>query len=545
MNLFLFLVCSVLVVASTTAASFLDAYVDTYKEILLSFAEEEHRILGKDFDRNSHELIVTVESLKKLLQLHDSDAKCGRGCQTALIHYVTKNGVPFGIFEKTIRAIYGDQISEDPYMPQELHLALTADSTKMNIMWVTMEALDKPVVQYLPQGESDWAQAMSGEAVTSTYTVPKKWWPVFTGTIYTADMPGLENDKSYTYRVGGYSAANATMRYSDAYTFKAAPADNNDPNRRTVTATFADHGTFELLGFKTVDKLVEMYGDTDDTSGHFDFVHVSGDLSYAGLDSPFEPLNITKDDEFEHIWDLLGVQNQPVSATVPWMTSNGNHESFYDWAAYKARFNMPTGGEQFWYTYQYGNAQWVSLDSEADLSPESDQIVWLESTLEAANANRANVPWVVATLHKPLYCSCTGTPGGYADKLEAIFNKYSVDLVTVGHMHAYERIHPVAAGQVLDTGLPTSQPWGQDGATVDVYSPQGKGPVQVVQGNSGGMQAESWDQPAPAWSGFRCANGFVPKDTAGTRDILADITEMVEVGVDLEGKLDGYHYSDT
>lgn len=33
------------------------------------------------------------------------------------------------------------------------------------------------------------------------------------------------------------------------------------------------------------------------------------------------------------------------------------------------------------------------------------QLAWLEADLKAANANRANVPWILLTSHYPLYCS--------------------------------------------------------------------------------------------------------------------------------------------
>ena len=33
------------------------------------------------------------------------------------------------------------------------------------------------------------------------------------------------------------------------------------------------------------------------------------------------------------------------------------------------------------------------------------QLDWLEADLMAANANRANVPWILLTSHYPLYCS--------------------------------------------------------------------------------------------------------------------------------------------
>jgi hypothetical protein len=536
------------------ARSFLDSYLETYKEILLSFEEETHSALGKHFDRHHHDLHVTKDSLLRLLNLHDDDAKCGSACQTILIKYVSEKGLPFGNLEKIIRDIYGDSISEDPFQPQEVHIALHTDSNAMNVMWVTMEELENPIVQYALKTDDefiDWDKEdniVTQIAVPSTYSVPKKWWPIFTGTIYSADMTGLQNGATYSYRVGGYSTVNATMRYSDAFTFKAAPV--GDPNKETIVATFADHGTFELFGFKTVDKLMELYSG-EDRKENFDFVHVAGDLSYAGLSTAFTPLNISKEDEFEHIWDLLAIQNQKVAANVPWMVSNGNHERFYDWAAYKARFTMPANtvdqhgyasNGNFYYSYRYNNVQWISLDSEGDLSSDSPQMMFLEKALTSATQNRDSVPWIVVSLHKPLYCSAKGTPGGYAALLETTLNKYGVDLTIVGHLHAYERVHPVLDGEVLVT--PTSYPWGPDGAQVDVYAPNGKGPVQVVQGNSGGMQAEKWEQPQPAWSAFRCANGYVP---SADGKLEHTIEHVVEAGIGELFHLDHlkYHYTDT
>ena len=39
------------------------------------------------------------------------------------------------------------------------------------------------------------------------------------------------------------------------------------------------------------------------------------------------------------------------------------------------------------------------------------QLTWLEKDLIAANANRLNVPWIVAMSHFPLYCSNCPAPG--------------------------------------------------------------------------------------------------------------------------------------
>lgn len=116
------------------------------------------------------------------------------------------------------------------------------------------------------------------------------------------------------------------------------------------------------------------------------------------------------------------------------------------------------------------------------------------------------MPWIVLSIHKPMYCSAKGTPGGFADALEAILLAYDVDLYLTGHLHCYERVHPVVQGKVSVFPEKAS-----DG--LDLYKATGKGPVQVVQGNTGGMQAEKWEQPQPEWSAIRFANGYVPKNT--------------------------------
>jgi hypothetical protein len=355
-------------------------------------------------------------------------------------------------------------------------LALTSDKNAMKVMWATMQGLEKPFVEYKLASdvdESSWEKSRRNMASSYTYTVPQKWWPIFTGLLYESDMTGLLPDVSYTYRVGGWDPVNATTRYSSEFNFRAAPKVDH-PNRKTVIATLADHGTFMLLGFATVNKLVQLQEEIG-----LDMVFVAGDLSYAGLSSDFPPLNITSEDEFEHVWDLLMIQNQPIAAKYPWMVGDGNHERFYNWTSFTNRFKMPQNGfgstGNFWYDYDYGNVHWISISSEHDLSDGSPQKLFIEGSLQRAVANRANVPWIVASIHKPLYCSDKHTPGGYADKLEALFLQYDVDLVLAGHLHVYERINPVQKGEV------TVFPDRHRIAGVDVYYSTGKGPVHIVQ----------------------------------------------------------------
>lgn len=417
----------------------------------------------------------------------------------------------YTLFERLVDKIYGDMISDDPMEPQEIHLSLTGLPTEMKVMWITMDNLLDPYVEYksLLADENCWIKA---SAINNTYEVPQNWWPTFQGVIYEANLISLEPSIEYMYRVKGFDNVNKTYRSSDTFIFRAAPL--NEPDRITRIATLADQGTFMLLGFAVQDKLEASKYDLE-----IDLATVVGDLSYAGLSSDIPLLNITKEDEFEHIWDLYGIQSQPVAATMPWMVTNGNHERFYNYSAFRNRYSMPyerSGGSEdgFWYSFNYGNVHYVSISSENDLTTGSPQQTWLVSDLTAATSpeQRAIVPWIVLVIHKPLYCSADGTPGGYADLLEALCLQYDIDITITGHMHCYERVHPVQSGEV--TVYPNQITI--DNNLVDAYYSYGKGPVHVVQGSAGGMQGERWQQPAPAWSAIRFANGFIAPNISST-----------------------------
>lgn len=99
------------------------------------------------------------------------------------------------------------------------------------------------------------------------------------------------------------------IRYSDTFVFSAAP--ESKPNRHTTIATLADQvcslawmytvsyikqGTFMLLGFAVSNALAALQDELN-----VDLVAIMGDLCYAGLSSDMPRLNITKEDEFEHV----------------------------------------------------------------------------------------------------------------------------------------------------------------------------------------------------------------------------------------------------
>jgi hypothetical protein len=108
-------------------------------------------------------------------------------------------------------------------------------------------------------------------------------------------------------------------------------------------------------------------------------------------------------------------------------------------------------------------------------------------------------------------------------------------------MHAYERMHPSVNGESITypekLSVPTTNEEGEPAEEqVDLYRSQGKGPVYVVQGNTGAMQFERWANPRPDWSAVRFANGFIPPS-----DVTQDPTEQAR----LQGLILDSNYTDT
>jgi hypothetical protein len=124
-------------------------------------------------------------------------------------------------------------------------------------------------------------------------------------------------------------------------------------------------------------------------------------------------------------------------------------------AAYFNIFSVPTkaeaggvpSGSKAYYSYDYANIHFISLDSygREDMdkrlfSKDSQQMIWLEKDLKANKQK-----WTIAFWHHPPY-----TMGSHNSDTEdelrllregvvPILEKYSVDLVLNGHSHNYER----------------------------------------------------------------------------------------------------------
>ena len=143
-------------------------------------------------------------------------------------------------------------------------------------------------------------------------------------------------------------------------------------------------------------------------------------------------------------WErLFFTPAKPLIDHVPIYPSLGNHEDNAD--HYFQFFSLPR--TESWYSFEYGNAHFVVLDSNEDhLTAGSPQVDWLIEDLKTSQA-----PWKFVSFHHPPF-----TAGGnyytlhrvrLKNLLHPIFEKYGVDIVFNGHDHNYERSRPILSAQ--------------------------------------------------------------------------------------------------
>lgn len=216
----------------------------------------------------------------------------------------------------------------------------------------------------------------------------------------------------------------------------------------------------------------------------------AGDLSYA--------------DSEQYRWDRWGKLVEPLIARMPWMISSGNHEAerpcqpdVSEFVAYQTRFRMPYERDNhlqrrnLYYGFRVGLVHFIILTPYVDSTTTSLQYEWLLQ--EFQRVDRSVTPWLVVIMHGPWYNSNTAHQGlephmAMKKNMEDILYRNKVDVVIAGHVHAYERSHPVYKEKVMEDA-----------------------PVYMVLGDAGNREglAPTYFDPQPEWSAFRQADyGF-------------------------------------
>lgn len=303
-------------------------------------------------------------------------------------------------------------------------------------------------------------------------------------------LPGLRPDTKYYYSIGTLTQALA----GDAtHFFQSSPLPG--PARPTRIWAIGDFGT----GYSSQHQVRDAYYNFT-TNRPTDVWLMLGDNAYGqGFDHEYQNY-------------VFNIYPTLLRQTVVWPTM-GNHETGFGSQAltdnydYYRIFTMPTNGQagglasgtEHYYSFDFANIHFVCLDSMTQVfrQPGSAMLQWLEADL--ADNSR---DWVVAYFHHPPY-SKGSHYSDYEEQLTEVrqnilpvLEKHGVDLVLVGHSHAYERSKLIDGQYDYSWNLnPTNFINAGDGSTNGdgaYLKPAGGmgaggGTVYVVDGSSGGQ----------------------------------------------------------
>jgi len=242
-------------------------------------------------------------------------------------------------------------------------------------------------------------------------------------TIHKVTLVGLEKDSDYRYRVVCGQVTSpvfsfSTKKETDAFKFLVLGDNRSYPK------------VFENLSKLMAKEDAAFIANVGDVVG-------SGNRLNEWVDQYFYPFR------------FAGVK-------MPSYIAIGNHEYGGYWdighvPPFEERVHHPrqsTGSNQYWFSFDYGNAHFIFLDPNKDEGPHGDRIPpgsqqyqWFKNDVEQA---KEEAEWIFVIFHQPPYSECWS--GGYYDgerhlreEIVPLIEANNVDIVFSGHTHDYER----------------------------------------------------------------------------------------------------------
>ncbi|GIF22362.1 hypothetical protein BJ973_002684 [Actinoplanes tereljensis] len=337
--------------------------------------------------------------------------------------------------------------------------------SQVRVGWQVAHAVKHPFLRF---GDAPWnlghrvgAEIRALHSESSTIAATDQYY-------VHAAIDGLQPGRTYYYAVGhdGYDPA-------DLSTFGRIDSFTTAPTRRSVPESF----TFTAFGDQGVS--YHALGNDGQVAAQDPVFHLhAGDLCYADSSG----LGLPADTYDPRTWDQFLAQTEPISASVPWMASLGNHdmEALYSENGYGgqlARWDFPDNGpvqSEGVYSFVYGNVGVISLDPN-DVSFEipanfgytgGAQTKWLDNRLKWLR-DQDDVDFIVVFFHHCAYSTTTAhaSEGGVRNQWVPLFDKYGVDLVINGHNHIYERADVLQGGKSKKTPIGATVHPATDGTT--------------------------------------------------------------------------------
>ncbi len=299
------------------------------------------------------------------------------------------------------------KVAEEFILPERIILTWTDDPTTTQTVTWLMPPDSSAAIQYLQakdySGNFDAARHLGvpGTAFNTGGTLYR----------YTANIAGLSPDTEYVYRVGSKDC------WSEPAVFTTATEDKN--------FTFLYMGDIQAdyaLWGNMLDSVYETYPEIK-------FALLGGDLTDNSYD----------EDEWGEFLDAAGVFSR-----IPVMPTLGNHDGLMYLKFFALPENGPEGLKQEFYSFDYGDAHFVILNSNNNTNVAAKQ--WLQQDLEASNKK-----WKFVAFHHPIYpvvYDYKGIDRSIYENWVPILEQNEVDMVFVGHQHVYMRTHPIFQDEV-------------------------------------------------------------------------------------------------
>jgi len=314
----------------------------------------------------------------------------------------------FLMFAICFRPFFSVALARETSQPEQIILTWTADpTTTQTITWL-MSHNSSARVQYLEaeefEGSFNSAQQLEvqGDIFDSNRTL----------YLYTADLTGLTPDTKYVYRVG----REGTWSEPAAFT------------------TAAETENFSFLYMGDIQSGYTAWGSMLDsvynTYPNIKFALLGGDLTDRGHDV----------NEWGEFLDAATA----VFSRIPAMPTIGNHDGLMYQKFFALPNNGPVGLEQEFYSFDYGNAHFVILNSGNNTSATVKQ--WLQQDLRTTNKK-----WKFVAFHHPAYPAAfdyKGIDKSICENWVPILEQNGVDMVFVGHQHVYMRTHPIFQDEI-------------------------------------------------------------------------------------------------
>ncbi len=137
-------------------------------------------------------------------------------------------------------------------------------------------------------------------------------------------------------------------------------------------------------------------------------------------------------------WKIFNRISSKLLAKTEFYPTLGNHEE--NSLLYFENFSLPNN--ERWYRVEKGGIHFIILDSNTKMGEGSEQYEWLKQELKKISEK---LKFIIVVLHHPLFASEASShkedEKDLQKSLVPLFNKYGVDAVFAGHIHAYERLY--------------------------------------------------------------------------------------------------------